>query len=177
MIYLRAVHISFNGLLQKRVKMSDLDLDELRKIAEAATPGSWTVFDMDEAGKMKSEPMNEPGQGWYWVWAEERLPYYGGILEPEKHHPDCGSSIGVATISDNSGGLQELADATHVATFDPPTVLALLDLVAELEAKIERITSLADKYGAYAEHEPYGGELWSTTEMAIYAALETKEDV
>lgn len=80
--------------------MTDLNLNELRKVAEAATPGPWTLI----------------GGGEY--------------LTP----------IGLMVAPDDGGVWPE--DATHIATFDPPTVLALLDRVAELEAKEARVESL-----------------------------------
>lgn len=45
-----------------------------------------------------------------------------------------------------TGGMRETfdkADATHIATFDPPTVLALLNRIADLEAKLSRAKNVA----------------------------------
>ena len=42
----------------------------------------------------------------------------------------------------------EDADAAHVATFDPPTVLALIDRLEAAEAKVERVRT------ALANHPP-----------------------
>ena len=50
--------------------------------------------------------------------------------------PDCG----VRSSFDKE-------DATHIATFDPPTALALVAEVRELRAKVEQVRAL---------HEPYG---------------------
>lgn len=120
--------------------------DALRAAAEAATPGPWLVFDMDEVDKRKGEPMNEPGQGWYWVWAEHRLPHYGGVFEPEKHHPDCGAAMGEAKIEDGVGGKQEYADATYIAAASPDVVLALLDEVEALRADVSLFRNQADHH-------------------------------
>lgn len=97
----------------------------MRALADAATSGPWVVFDMDEAQHRKDEPLNEPGQGWYWVWAASRLPHYGGILHPERDHPEA--IIGSAAIDDAEGGLQEQADATFVAAMHPVVALAVAD--------------------------------------------------
>lgn len=98
-------------------------LAEDEAVARAATAGSWSVFDMDKAEKMKGEPVNEPGKGWYWVWADEKRPWYAGVLELERHHPDCNAAIGSANITDE-GGKQTLADAEHIARHNPARVLA-----------------------------------------------------
>lgn len=52
--------------------------------------------------------------------------------------------IGLMVAPDDGGVWPE--DATHIAAFDPPTVLALLDRVAELEAKVARVNA------EYARH-------------------------
>lgn len=67
------------------------DIDALRKVAEAATPGPWELDGSDIAA------------GDYWV----------------------------AYSADTS-----VTDAAHIAAFDPPTVLALLDEVAALRATV-----------------------------------------
>lgn len=101
--------------------MADINLTELRKVAEAATPGPWTVD-----GHVGSEYDDL-------VVA----PYPGG--EP-------GWVVGVAETETSPEG------ATHIATFDPPTVLALLDRVAELEAVVGRVEALAGEYDDEGMH-------------------------
>lgn len=91
--------------------MTDLNLNELRKVAEAATPGPWEVAD----------------EGY-----DERYVY--------------DSASGQMCWTPDLPGHWSLADATHIATFDPPTVLALLDRVAELEAKVARVEALAEEW-------------------------------
>lgn len=139
------------------------DYKGLRRAAEAATPGPWVVFDMDEAEKRKDEPMNEPGEGWYWVWAENRLPYYGGVFEPEKHHPDCGAAIGEAKIVDGVGGKQEQADATYIAAASPDVVLGLLDEVEALRAKLARVEVLATAWADAAGEPATSADLTALT--------------
>lgn len=107
----------------------------MRERAEAATPGEWSVFDMDEAEHAKDEPLNPPGKGWYWVWANDRLPYYGAVLEPQRDHPNA--PIGSAAINDSEGGPQEQADAAHIASWHPAIALAVADWL-DFQAEVER---------------------------------------
>jgi predicted nucleic acid-binding Zn-ribbon protein len=89
-----------------------LDLAELRRIAEAATPGEWTAR-YERAGK------------------------YGG---GDDWHIDAAPPLGCVScgLSDFTGE----ADARHIATFNPATVLALLDRIAELEARRDELLAL-----------------------------------
>ena len=93
--------------------MSDLDLTELREIAEAATPGPWGVYDANEG-------MSPP------------RPYWS-VANDEFHNPTNYDALAIIDISVNYG---VKADADHIATFDPPTVLALVDEVERLRAGI-----------------------------------------
>ncbi|MQP51172.1 hypothetical protein GEO19_22475 [Escherichia coli OP50] len=86
--------------------MSD-DLKELRKIAEAATPGPW---EWDEPSKDE------------WPMEDQSL------IQSEGDEPIL-SGWGY----DASGTLAEDVDRTHIATFDPPTVLALLSRLEQAE--------------------------------------------
>ena len=129
---------------------TELDTAAIRARLEAATPGPWVVFDMDDAEKRKDEPLNEPGQGWYWVWSEPRLPYYGAVLEPERDHP---AAIGSAAINDSEGGAQEQADAEFIAhaRTDVERLLAALD---EARAEVERLHSWSGLMELLDEHWP-----------------------
>mgnify|MGYP001389431823 CR=1 FL=1 len=90
--------------------MTDLTperLAELRRIAEAATPGPWRVnkYGSIGAGELGIDPVIanvEP------FWSKEEREKYGD-------HGD---------------------NARHIATFDPPTVLALLDEIERLEHEV-----------------------------------------
>ena len=88
--------------------MTDLDLTKLREIAEAATDGPW------ESSVVKVEPD-----------ADDALRGMGVIR----------SGIGIVFMSANGPEIL-VSDATHIATFDPPTVLALLDEIEELRAAL-----------------------------------------
>lgn len=84
----------------------ELDLARLRKVAEAATPGPWEVYDR-------------------------------GI----------GYEVHDANGCELNGGMRETfteADANHIATFDPPTVLALLSRLEAAEQELARIRPLFD---------------------------------
>src|SRR5690606_27092847 len=77
--------------------MSDMNperIAELRRIAEAATPGPWGVN-----------------------------PWRAVVDEMETLTPICGMLWPTELRTEE----QTLANAQHIATFDPPTVLALLD--------------------------------------------------
>ena len=86
------------------------DLNDLRKIAEAATPGSWAAE-----------------------------PYLYGVGD--------GGRIRVTSPSDD--GAHNLAEdvlpenATHIATFDPPTVLALIARLEQAEQQVARVREVA----------------------------------
>lgn len=83
--------------------MPDLDLSALRKVAEAATPGPWSALGTGRSG----------GDHWYVC--------------------DEGEAIASISAQDGINEAQREPDATHMATFDPPTVLALLDELERLQ--------------------------------------------
>ena len=85
------------------------DLTELRKIAEAATQGPWGVYDANEG-------MSPP------------RPYWS-VANNEFHNPTNLDALAIIDISVNYGFK---ADADHIAAFDPPTVLALIDELEQL---------------------------------------------
>jgi len=135
--------------------MTALDLSALRAIAEAATPGPWVTLDM---GGPEYTSSND--EGWWWVWQESRLPYYGGVLEPERHTPDCpgkpsvcctGGALFSANITDNNDGVQEKADAEFAAAFNPETVLALLDRLETAEAERDALAAKVAAVEVYVD--------------------------
>ena len=82
--------------------MTDLDLTKLREIAEAATPGPWVSGQTtfgDPAGGPTHVCVRQEGSPW-----TDHL---------------------VVTEGSTHSGL----DAHHIAMFDPPTALALIDEV------------------------------------------------
>jgi len=94
----------------------------LRAIAEAATPGEWTVLprcdnaDPDRACGVTSDHV-ERG-------------HRRGIFQTDAY--------------DECSHLVSLADALHIATFSPSTVLALLQRVRELEAALGEACEIAE---------------------------------
>lgn len=102
----------------------------LRVLLESATERPWLVFDMDQ-GKPTDERVND--HGWWWVWRQSSMPFYGGVLEMERHAGDCNgkpdkccrSVVGSAAITDGDDGAREYADAALIAA----AVNALPDLL------------------------------------------------
>lgn len=86
---------------------------EWRKIAEAATPGPWELQD---------------GSSWRRIGTRE---HDGNVLCPTNHpvdrHPDLQAGRGEDTY----------ANLRHITTFDPPTIISLLDALDERERQIE----------------------------------------
>jgi hypothetical protein len=76
-------------------------------------------------------------------------------------------------------------NAKHIATFDPPTVLALLDRLAAAEAKVARVEALIEAVPTCSTHgvrrEYECDECLVASEIAVYdreleAALNAKAD-
>ena len=112
------------------------ELGRLREVAEAATPGPWYW---------------EPPSGEDWPQSDESLlTRHRG--EGDDYDPDVLSAWGY----DASGTHASDEDRTHISTFDPPTVLALLDRLEAAEAKVARAQALAEEWAA----DPVGGDLW-----------------
>lgn len=87
-----------------------IDIAALRKVAKAATPGPWNA--------------REPSQ---WEGDDETLIWQGAVT----------SGSGTLTWDDHGGEVFKVDDALHIATFDPPTVLALLDQLEELQWRLD----------------------------------------
>lgn len=90
-------------------KITPAQLDEIEKVAQAATDGPWSVGRYDEIDSPE-----------------------GPLL--------AGLSVG------DCGVVRWTHDAIHIATFDPPTVLALIARLREAEAKVERATTIARRF-------------------------------
>ena len=90
-----------------------LDLDALRKVAEAATPPPWYVV---------------------------RLPGHEFAADVgTTPDPDVGQAVAAATLADPACLIE---DAEHIAAFDPATVLTLLDRLEAAEAKVARVRAV-----------------------------------
>lgn len=88
--------------------MSTIDLSALRAVAESATPGPWIA--------------TEPSE---WDQDDSTVQQSGVRVN--------GHSL---TWDDHGGEVFEPRDATHIATFDPPTILALLDEIDRLRGTL-----------------------------------------
>lgn len=95
--------------------MSTIDLDALERTAQAATPGPWDIeYDVEH----------------YDYGPSERWP--STLIGPRRNPP--------GVLAEKYGNrINEIAelrdeDAEHIAAFDPPTALALIARVRELEA-------------------------------------------
>lgn len=106
--------------------MADLNLTELRKVAEAAATNAEWDFWYTEDGRLEMFVPN----GTMDTLTVFRFVDYDDC--PECARPDP-------------------ADAAHIATFDPPTVLALLDRVGELEATVARVEADRDRQARAAD--------------------------
>lgn len=89
---------------------NEQDLNELRAIAEAATPGPWETLG---------------GQGPVGTHAV-------------CHRMEQGTLVEIAYRDAHF----DKANATHIAAFDPPTVLTLLDRVEAAEQAVQRVREL-----------------------------------
>lgn len=111
-------------------------LAELKAVAEAATPGPWYRKDAEANGTygieyidaVKGDPQREGGYSEIADCSDVRR-WEGRI--PKNVDPD-----------------QLKANATHIATFDPPEVLTL---IAEIEILREEIERLWDRAGVVEE--------------------------
>lgn len=116
--------------------MSD-NLDELRKIAEAATQGVWERFDVTDLDTFGVTDLAH-------------------VLASELETEDAVQAVATGVTRE---------DAQHIATFDPPTVLRLLDLVeseaeyAELNPKLAAILRGTAK-ALKGEPEPLISHSW-----------------
>ncbi|MDF1603379.1 ead/Ea22-like family protein [Nocardioides sp. YIM 152315] len=128
--------------------MTAIDRAELRRVAEAATPGVWVAW-----GNSIAYDTGHCGGGGCDVG-------YG-------HEPGCSL--------DRLGEASE-PDAAHIAAFDPPTVLALLDALDAAEDKYaglrEAVGRVADRLdtSAKASRNDVGRDHMASAELlAAYA--------
>lgn len=150
-------------------------LAELKTVAEKATPGPWHLGDrwhiqgaefctcaemygplireqlMDINGEMMLAHVHEGAQSWY---------PHGIMTEPwEDGHP---RSV-VYTTSEYGHPARE--DEEHIATFDPPTVLALI-------AAVEGVMALIDEHASREAHN----EALSISDIADLRPEPTSEE-
>lgn len=92
-----------------------LDLAALRNTAEAATTGPWIIDELET--------------GEHGLFVDEDNPDYQAL--------GCGLS--------QVAGFMEGKNARHIAAFDPPTAMALIDRVNDSEAEASRYRGLYDE--------------------------------
>lgn len=114
------------------------DLTELRKVAKSATQDFWWH---DLVGAPGQRPEDKE-------WVVDSNPTF-----------ICSTQVGTKR------GEQ---DALHIATFDPPTVLALIDRVEELQAALES----AQQYIQTRTGETLGERIWRSRAEAAEATIE-----
>ena len=102
------------------------DLTKLREIANAATPGPW------ERGMTT---FGDPREG----------ATHACVRVEGAHWTDH------LVVSDGCDEADR--DMAHIAAFDPPTVLALIDRLEAAEAKVERVEALVEKEPGRSEGE------------------------
>ena len=104
-----------------------MDLDALKKAAEAATPGPWAT-DATVIVSIADWPI-EDGPGWH-DWEKAR-----------------GEPIGRFVAEARTGDAEGDANSAFIALANPATVL---DLIARIEAAEEALTEAASKFADYA---------------------------
>lgn len=120
--------------------MSD-QIQRLREVAEAATEGPW---------------------GWdTWQWQEPESPIACVTSQAYDLAQLGGWNIGPTFADDESVDESAWraeryeaakADAQHIATFDPPTVLELLDRLERAEAAVERVRAIVETPSICEDH-------------------------
>lgn len=97
--------------------------NDLRKIAEQATPGPWEVWK-----NVHCDPVVVPaGKPWE------------GITDPKMPFEKI---TGLSTAPDDYGR----SNLEHIATFDPPTVLELLSRIEQAEQQVARVREVIRQY-------------------------------
>ena len=117
------------------------DVERLEKVARAALVGSPQGWTA------------HPADGDYDYFVDAGGAYLGAC-------PDCG----VRSSFDKE-------DATHIATFDPPTALALVAEVRELRAKVERVRGIIGPRDLLDPHQGGCEGLADETLLSILDAL------
>lgn len=126
-----------------------IDLDALERIAQAATPGPWDIeYEVEH----------------YDYGPSERWP--STLIGPRRNPP--------GVLAEKYGNrINEIAelrdeDAEHIAAFDPPTVLALIARVRELESIVNDGGNQAAKYWRLkSEAEADAARRLRNLEMAV----------
>lgn len=120
----------------------DARLRQIDARERAVTPGTWIAFRPDDGdGEL----------AWWWVWREERLPNYGGVLqidrEPDNSVNDYArGGVGSIETTDQRDPVQEEADAIFIAgaRSDIPWMSAT---IKALQARHQAVISVLADFG------------------------------
>lgn len=112
--------------------MTPLNLSHLRAIAEAATQGEWRHF---------HDTLNQT----HWIRVPDRVVTFDDD-HPSKDEP-------WATWTINYPGEGAPRDAIHIATFDPPTILKLIDRLVAAEHEIGDLKGFVEMSAALEKHQ------------------------
>lgn len=153
--------------------MNELDLDRLEAVARAVMQGSWVAATpADDTNETRREWMaglsadpDAPASGLWVVWA------------PEDPRPEV-----IITAVTGDGPTGEKA-AEHIATFDPPTMLALIERLRKAEAVAmaarEYVRTLREAVSAITHPLPGGWReadaAHCAADCALIAALDAEE--
>jgi len=125
--------------------MADLTpdrLQELRRIAEAATPGPWEWREREHNERIRKRERAGRRSRRQFVYCLQGPPLSG--VAPEHrcefdYHNVMSLRWDQVKGTALTGVAPSPADADFIATFDPPTVLALLDEIERLRRELDRI--------------------------------------
>ena len=169
--------------------MTDLTperLQELRRIAEAATPGPWEWREREH-----NERIRKRGQPWsrrQFIYCLQGPPL--SDVAPE-HRDEFDYHTVMSLRWDDrieatplTGVVPTPADAEFIATFDPPTVVALLDeierlrrerevLVEALMPASEALADLDQSYYRVARKDPTGYVMGSVSVASLVTVIES----
>lgn len=126
------------------------DIDELRRLAEAATPGQWRVGSASFRCKLDHNgELHGKGQckytfdGWHDDYtSKHRIGQYREFT-PDEEHTSYREIAG--NFDYDIGGIIKPEDAEFIAACDPPTILALLDRLTSLESELEAAKAERDR--------------------------------
>ena len=141
------------------------DVAELRRLAEAATPGPWT-FEAPVRSESHIERelcrcsavgdeyefVSETADGHVHLWRESHIIY-------------AGEEVVAGNYDYEDGGIIERRDRDYIAAANPAAVLGLLDRLAHMteardnaRAEVERLTAKVERVRELAAEWTYKGE-------------------
>lgn len=136
--------------------MTELDLDDLKAKALAATPGPWESWNVDDETIEVRAGSALTGTGSY---RSTDMIVECDVDGYEPDEPDF---------------RQREADADHIAAFGPPTVLALIERVERAEAQLAAIRVARSSHPECDKDESTCG--WKRVVQDIDAALSEESE-